>query len=411
MRLGTPGFVGSRLRKAREARGLSASSLADLLGVTRSAVSQYELSIQTPRSEILERACQALNLPAAYFLSADEGEPFKTIFYRSMGTDTKTSRMRAARRLEWLYSITQYLKASVEMPTGKLPFLGFPRDPRKISNKDVEQAAIGTRNAWAIGDAPVANLVRTAENNGIVVGQDDFPSDALTAVSAWHEKDPYVLTASNLVTGFTRYEVARQIGHLVLHPAVHQEQLATNNDFGILRDQASRFAAALLLPEAPFCNDLYAFSLDAMRIAKQKWRAPISIMILRLQHLGVISAEEGKRLFIGKSHRRWKDGDEPLDEELPPERPRLLSESVSLLVEEQVLSKAEILADIPYSDRDIELLTGLQQGYLTDTMPIVTIAGPRQRRLELSSGAPAPVLDFPQNAKTGIRKRPKVQRG
>jgi Zn-dependent peptidase ImmA (M78 family)/transcriptional regulator with XRE-family HTH domain len=410
MKLGTPGFDGHRLRKAREARGLSASSLADLLGVTRSAVSQYELSIQTPRSEIVERACRALNLPAAYLLSADEGEQFETVFYRSMGADTKTSRIRAVRRLEWLNSVTQYLKAFVEMPIGTLPVLGFPRNPRKITNQDVEQAAIGTRNAWGISDAPITNLVRTAENNGVVVGQDEFASDALTAVSAWHGRDAYILMALNLVAVFTRYELARQIGHLVLHRGVHQQQLATNVDFAILRDQASRFAAALLLPEGPFCNDLYAFSLDAMRIAKQKWRAPISIMILRLQNLGLISDEEAKRLWISKSRRRWKDGDEPLDDELAPEKPRLLSESVNLLVEEQVLSKAEILAGLPYSDRDIELLAGLPQGYLTDTMPVVTIVAPRQRRLELSGGESAPIIDFPQNP-TGIPKGNKLRRG
>jgi transcriptional regulator with XRE-family HTH domain len=39
---GTPGFVGDRLREAREARGLSAVSLADLLGITRQAISLYE---------------------------------------------------------------------------------------------------------------------------------------------------------------------------------------------------------------------------------------------------------------------------------------------------------------------------------------------------------------------------------
>ena len=39
MKLGTPGFVGPRLREAREGRGLTAMSLAELLGITRSAIS------------------------------------------------------------------------------------------------------------------------------------------------------------------------------------------------------------------------------------------------------------------------------------------------------------------------------------------------------------------------------------
>lgn len=38
MRLGTPGFLGARLKEAREARSMTGSSLAEVLGVTRQAV-------------------------------------------------------------------------------------------------------------------------------------------------------------------------------------------------------------------------------------------------------------------------------------------------------------------------------------------------------------------------------------
>ena len=55
MKLGTPGFVGPRLREAREGRGLTAMSLAELLGITRSAISYYEKGTTSPQPDVMER--------------------------------------------------------------------------------------------------------------------------------------------------------------------------------------------------------------------------------------------------------------------------------------------------------------------------------------------------------------------
>ena len=58
MRSGTPRFVGGRLRQAREARGVSASALAALLGVSRQAVSQYERGPETPSPAVMHRIAE-----------------------------------------------------------------------------------------------------------------------------------------------------------------------------------------------------------------------------------------------------------------------------------------------------------------------------------------------------------------
>ena len=60
MRPGTPGFSGSRLRSAREARGLSGAVLAELVEVSRSAISQYERGIQTPSPKVVQEIADKL---------------------------------------------------------------------------------------------------------------------------------------------------------------------------------------------------------------------------------------------------------------------------------------------------------------------------------------------------------------
>ena len=58
MKSGTPGFVASRLREAREARALTGIALAEMVGVTRQAISNYEIGRGSPRPEVLKKISQ-----------------------------------------------------------------------------------------------------------------------------------------------------------------------------------------------------------------------------------------------------------------------------------------------------------------------------------------------------------------
>ena len=99
---GTPGFVGGRLTEAREARGLTAVALADLLGVSKAAISQYESGHVTPRPDIMQKMAQVLNLPPYFFSRPVQEHEAATVFYRSLSAATRTARSRAERRMGWL---------------------------------------------------------------------------------------------------------------------------------------------------------------------------------------------------------------------------------------------------------------------------------------------------------------------
>ena len=66
MRVGTPGFVGSRLREAREARLLRGNDLAEMVGVTRAAISSFERGHSSPSPTTLDRIAEKLNFKIAF---------------------------------------------------------------------------------------------------------------------------------------------------------------------------------------------------------------------------------------------------------------------------------------------------------------------------------------------------------
>ncbi len=58
--------LGSRIRELREDKNISRSKLADLLGVTVGAISNYENEISSPKEPILFKIMEVLNCDANY---------------------------------------------------------------------------------------------------------------------------------------------------------------------------------------------------------------------------------------------------------------------------------------------------------------------------------------------------------
>lgn len=64
--------IGARIRRAREAAGISQARLAEMADVTRSACSQWERDLVRPRREHLTRIAKVLGVPEAWLASGRE---------------------------------------------------------------------------------------------------------------------------------------------------------------------------------------------------------------------------------------------------------------------------------------------------------------------------------------------------
>lgn len=372
---GTPGFVGGRLTEAREARGLTAIALADLLGVSRAAVSQYESGQATPRPEIMQKMMQVLNLPPHFFSRPVSERKSPTVFYRSLSAATKGARTRAGRRLQWLWEeIVPYLLEFVELPEVNFPETDMPDNPNAISVGQIETAALELRRFWGIGDGPISNVVWLLENNGAIVTREELGAETLDSFSAWlFDGRPYVfLNADKDSAARSRFDASHELGHLVLHRHVDSARLRNPSDYRTMEEQANKFAAAFLLPAESFGHDIYQPTLDALRTLKPKWIVSIGAMLMRVERLGFISSDEARLLWIAYGRRGWRRR-EPLDAELPVEKPRLKLEAFELLLGQAVQANDDMLASLPFSPTDIEELAVLPRGYFSPKPPPVRL--------------------------------------
>lgn len=87
-------------------------------------------------------------------------------------------------------------------------------------------------------------------------------------------------------------------------------------------------------------------------------------MIVRCGHLGIINSDQGKRLWINYNRRGWR-GEEPFDNTLRPEEPRVLRRSIEMLLTEGVRSKTQILESMALPARELEQLVALPPGFFS----------------------------------------------
>ncbi len=354
MRSGTPGFEGARLREAREARGLTGTSLADLLGVSPQAISQYEGNHASPHPEVFFRLAAQLNLPAAFFTQPPDDEPEGTTFFRARTATTKTEQTMARHRMRWLRRIATQINRYVEFPSVSFPPVS-ECEWADLSDTRIEAAAHQARSYWHVGDGPVGNVVWLLENNGAVASRGVLASNSIDAFSALRPGEPpwVFLGADKSSAARSRFDAAHELGHILLHRQTSEATLADARSRKQIETQADKFASAFLLPSEGFAADFYRPTLDALRIIKSKWGVSIAAMIMRARDLSIISEDTARRLFIARARRGWSR-QEPLDEIVPAEEPLLLRKSFALIFDEAVASPAQVMAELPYSAQDIE---------------------------------------------------------
>lgn len=363
----SPGFIGARLAQARKARGMTASTLSEILGVTSASISQYEHDKQAPRPELTERLASKLNMPPTFFLRElppEGGE--RATKWRSNTTATKVARERAEIRYEWLREVVAYLSGYLNFPDVNIPFVdGLPADFKELTHADIDRAAEHCRVHWGLGTGPAPDLVQLLESNGVIVSRGRLNAEGLDAFSEWLPNDlPYVFLGSDVNVGVrSRFDTAHEIGHLVMHRFVSKKQFGKPEDFKILERQAHRFAAAFLLPKEQFFKELWAPTLDAFASLKPRWKTSIKGMIVHCHRHGLLGDTQYQRAMINYN-RRWKNG-ESGDLEILPEQPRFLARCVELVINEGVRTVDQLLADLPFGSDVIEELVGLPRGFLS----------------------------------------------
>jgi Zn-dependent peptidase ImmA (M78 family)/transcriptional regulator with XRE-family HTH domain len=330
--------VGMRIAEARQAMGLMVTQLANLLGVHRQTLINYESGAYDVPADKLTRVAFLLNQPLDFFYRPSLVPYFSTdtIFYRDLKKASDALRFQAASRLKWIQEYFVFLAKKIDVPALNLPDLPVVIDPLQLTTQMIEDVALIVRSHWGLGLDPIPNLVRIMERNGIVVAKMNLDIEGLDGLSCWNSnlQRPFILLNSDKASAVrSRFDAAHELGHILLHrfhdkPEYFDRKLPF---YKIMEEQAHRFASALLMPEESWWGECRVVSLVRFKNLKPRWGVSINAMIRRARDLGIFGTERYQYFHKQLSNNGWRTR-EPFDEIIQEERPQLLYQASELLL-------------------------------------------------------------------------------
>ncbi len=351
-------FISERLKQAREASCLNMTELAEIVGVSRQAISQFESGKSTPNIDTIKKISHALNVELQFFstgLTYTELSAESIPTYRSFKTSLAKSRLQAKAFLDLFAHTTDSILEHVNIIPPNLPEIDI-NDFNQLSNSDIEYAAEMTRRAFGIGDGPISNVTMLLENHGIFVGMAEFDKK-VDGVSRWYAGRPFVLVSANVSSVRTRFNLAHELGHLVLHrDQLDESDMTDKESFNKIEKQADYFASCFLMPEKTFCSEIFSVNWDVLVEYKKRWRVSIQAMIMRLFNTGFIDEYKKVRLFQTVSKKRARRV-EPLDNEIPVEFPCLYSTILDLYHKEGIQQPGDLAHKTNLTFEFLEMLT------------------------------------------------------
>jgi Zn-dependent peptidase ImmA (M78 family)/DNA-binding XRE family transcriptional regulator len=314
-------FGGERLKTAREFKGWSKEELARRTGLTGAAIGQFERGDITPNTGTLTRLSEALDVPIAFFSAGADTGGGVGAYFRSLRSTTLTERRRARAFVQYVHQFVASLEHLVELPECTLQ--RRPVDPEDDDEEVIEQVAHAVRRDWGLDPVePVPNAVRLLERHGIVAVRNYAGDAKVDAFSVpFEDRSLVVLSSEKGKHDRSRFDVAHELGHLVMH---RPDEQATK----LVEAQAHRFAAAFLMPPEGIRGELPSRGdWPKLLRLKQKWGTSVSALLRRSRDLGRMSPEEYVNCMKALSARGWRK-DEPGS--VRPEEPTLLRRAVEV---------------------------------------------------------------------------------
>lgn len=327
---------GARVRQARILRRMTGKAVMDAMGWKGARQTRLEQSATTAldTADAVQLA-EVLRFPVDFLTSPPLSKVTpQDLLFRAPKSTSVLEQEYMAQFAAVAGDVMEVLQTRWQLPPVKLPTLRQDTDPT--------EAARRTRKALSLPpDQPIGNLMYEIENRGVAVVLRSRRTKS-SGELAWDAEEPRErhVGFSTRVGEFgdrplivvraleswerTRWTVAHELGHLVLH--------ADGVDREDQEEQASRFASELLAPSEVIAGEVPALpTLVNLMSLKSKWGISLGALVRHLHDSQLIDTRRydmlRKQLYtrVNPDTGHTWGRTEPGWDERDPERPRLLA--------------------------------------------------------------------------------------
>lgn len=288
-------FTPGRLSLARRRRRLTKKGLAKALGVTPHTVLRYESGEISPPDEVAAKIARILAFPIGFFYADDVDEPLAdAASFRSLTAMSAKERDAALAASSLAFVLSDWMEQHFDLP---------PVDLIDLSGDEPEIAARSLRQAWAVGERPIKNMVHLLEERGVRVFSLAENTRTVDAFSTWRADRPFVFLNMMKTPEHSRFDAAHELGHLVLHK--HGGPKGRKAE-----DQANQFASSFLMPASDVLATIPRIhTINQVIEAKKRWRVSVVALIYRLHRLGVMSPWQYRMFCIQATEAGYRNAE------------------------------------------------------------------------------------------------------
>lgn len=304
----------------REAKGWSQRQLAQDAGISQGFLSKVEAGLLDLHGDKLEQVAAALDCPVELLV---DDTPVQGLEVTCLHHRRRHSKMTAGKKKQ-IEAVTHLTRVSVQ---GLMAGIDF--DPQtRLDRLDIDEyedpAEIARilRTAWRVPSGPIENLTNLLEAVGIIVIQRPLGTTAQDAVSTWpHDQDrhPMMVVNTGLPPDRYRFNLAHELGHLVMHrlPGENQE------------NQANEFASEFLAPGSDIGPQLVGLTtreFSRLMALKAQWKVSIAFLVRRAKDLSMITERQYREFQMQLGRLGWRTVEPGT---LAPESPTTLARVIA----------------------------------------------------------------------------------
>ncbi|MCW5256761.1 XRE family transcriptional regulator [Verminephrobacter aporrectodeae] len=358
-------MIGTRIRQARLAAGLSLDALVEKGGGAYTELQEYEKASMIPHSSQLLKLARACGVRIEYFMRTHAVELLDPEFRRRAAFRKDA---REVLKMKVVGAVEQRVELLGFFPEAPIARFKAPQElPQQIDDLDeLEAFADRVRQTWELGLGPIDDLADTLETLGllvIVVDEADPGFSGLTATAcvADGRTYPVVAVSSRWPGDWQRFTLVHGLGQLLLAHIVTP---------GARKEKAcDRFAGAFLAPKAAVVRSLgpvrRGVEWQELLALKHAFGLSMAGWLQRARQCGVTTEAVHSALSQDFFSNGWRQS-EP-GEPVPREHSRLFGQLVYRALGEGYVSesKAAELLGIPrmllHKKRQLEALDAAHQ--------------------------------------------------
>lgn len=361
----------TRISLARELRGLTKKELAERIGKTPSAITQYENGKSGLSFDTFMDIVQGLNILPGFLSRKCQPVPtssFGSCHFRANARVTQSDRQQAYTYALQVAAIYEYL----EDRGIRFPPLNVPIVEENISEHQIETLVVSIRKAMGLGLGPILDMAQLIEGIGIRIIMLPVTGKKLDAFANCFSGHPYIMLDSDAPASRMQFNIAHEYAHHILDA----ESVPSNP---LVERRANRFASAFLMPAATFSNDCpRQYRRALFGSVKQTWHVSIAAALYRARELGILSEQAYKSAQIIRARTGLKTHEEG---EFTPPLPSLLERAMSLMI-------GSVTLDVMAEDLGI---------HLHELRSILTLQNVSEKTLDALTPAPRRATVIPFN--------------